>query len=407
MTNTEENYGLSRLQYIETTLEDLLCISYSGEANQPTRSALSAHYIRNELSSFFSKPEISLTAEDCSDMLSGLAPSQWDDLEVNCFFYASEELASYLVGRQLKYSDLLKEEACLYIHDHLYRNDFKRIRRYDKNSSAKFSTYMWRVISNLIIDFSRKKSLETELVDTNIDFEDVLASTEEQESQASVLDELNLQRLVETILETDENDSQMPERNSARRRLRECLELTAKERVFLRALCQSNLNINQVRMVPGFKMEKNEAYQFYQNIFNRIARAFKQAGIYHEWQKILMGDIEKIDVIYSGNKITTPVTEVFYIKQETQDKTSCCAKPRGRPEEGIIEASYKTLKKRFEQYFTSIQADVMVANLYVEDVFEKHTEKESTYVRLRYLNREFQVGTRYQKNIQTIGQNVQ
>ncbi|MFT7560812.1 MAG: DNA-directed RNA polymerase specialized sigma24 family protein [Flavobacteriales bacterium] len=390
-------------------INTLLKLSYPGSDRVEIRKSIAEHYILNELANL-SHHTVNISAGNTLEKLCTMLSAEKSDLLViRCRYYACTELVYFLVSRQTSKDTLLREEGVSYVLDHLYANDFKRIKSFDHRKSATFTTYASKIINNLLIDFYRRKGVESRIFkdpsgssegsDGSYSTEQELEST--RPSQAiSAENEINstlIKSLADTILQpTDRTQKHEVSTCSRRQILQQTLNLSARERLFLRALCYDDLNINQIRVLPGFIMTVNEAYQFYQHIIEKVTDALKKSDMFDDIQDLLVDTVEHLEIIFDGVPVKIRITDVLYFKKCKDETVTCHARPRGVLQEGHVKQRFKRLKKNFFRHFTPISTDIIVANRHIEKIL---CTKGAYNMKLKGLPQLFEISKRHIKKL--------
>lgn len=393
---------IQRLHYLENTIEDLLKIGH--RYNTSLCQKLAAEYIENELKKFCPG-----NIDEKCECLKKLTYEDMQVIEQYCLFYGCEEIVFYLVNKKIPYDALLKEEAIIYVQERLLKDNCRRIASYDSSQSATFKTHIWNVINNLVIDFVRKNFREARQVFRHETDDFDIPSSEnmdvEQELIETNITDQQFKGLVKEILSnhSSKDDQEYFSKNdNIRRRLRRNLNLTAKERVFLRTLFLEELNINQVRVMPGFNMGQNEAYKWYRDIMQRLTDAFRAAGLFDELHDLLREHLVKLEVDFEGELENIEIKNILYIKKHNTKSTCCHAKRQNIVSQGHIYKSYQELKKQYPHYFTTVRPNVSVSDDYIEDIQSSSKKNKPCFIKMKYCDVVFEVTPRYQEMLQAV-----
>ncbi len=395
---------------LRSDLSGLLKVGYSGDQNASLRDQIAGQYIANELNNLCTPK-----ARGASSLVESLKASQLEELKVRCRYYGASELVNFLARRKIPHDELSREEAIAYIQDHLYANNFNRIRYFDEKKSASFTTYISRVINNLIIDYQRKKGVESKYSAIS---ESILSEVEEpsinglDEAESSPsqgqnntyneteteIDTQFMQWIAKALLSEKQNEEHLiPTLSERRENLRRLLQISGRERIFLRALCYDDLNINQIRVLPFFEMNVNEAYQFYRQLMEKVIDALRESGLASEIHALVADKVDQLDVYYDNQLIKTYITEILYLAETDKETSKCQARQNGKLQEGIIKQRLKKLGKKYYRHFIPIRSDLLVADRHVESVQEKKSRQPHYLIKLKGLNQLFEVGARYVK----------
>ena len=397
----------SRIELLFSNIESILSARYSGDKQSVFRETLATSYIASALSCATASAPSAKDKDSVSNVLAELAEEQYDRVENQSLYFATEELVYVIVGHKIKHDAIKKEEGILYIQDRLQRDDFRRVASFDPQASASYKTYITHVINNLLIDFVRMWQRQSQLLSNEAGLAyaedlDVAERTDSPFEQATqTMDQLRtdeqIDEFIKVFLEQPDPDA-IIEKNDVRQRLRETVSLTAKEKVFLRALFQYEMNINQVRQLPGFNYSVNEAYSYYNNIIEKIAVAFRKAGVFHELRDIFSPLVPKIKVREGAEELTKYVTDVVYLQKVAQDKTHCFLVDNDDVAQFEILDSIKAVQKQFKFYMSVISANTVVGDDHVEKVIKTETPF-SVSVRLFRVSESFKVGKSYLEQI--------
>ncbi len=406
---------VTAISVLRSDLHGLLKVGYPGDQHAPVRDQIADQYIANELNNLRGPHINNSKSGDTVIPIDTLTDGQLEELMVRCRYYGASELVNFLSHRKLPYDPLSREEAVSYIQDRLYANDFNRIRYFDESKSVSFATYISRVINNLIIDYQRKKGVETKYAAIS---ESILSHTEgytgdsldDASASPSLIcnDTLNeaeteidtqfMQWIAEALLSESQNEEKpIPTLSVRREELRRALQISSRERIFLRALCYDDLNINQIRVQPFFEMSINEAYQFYHQLMKKVVDALRETGLASEIHALVTDKVEQLDVYYDNQLIKTYITEILYLAEADKGSSRCHASPEGRLQEGQVKQPLKKLGKKYYRHFIPISSDVLIADRHVENVQKQKNRSSSYLIKLRGLNTLYEVGTRYVK----------
>jgi hypothetical protein len=147
-----------------------------------------------------------------------------------------------------------------------------------------------------------------------------------------------------------------------RERLRPHLKLTSQERVFVKALFQYDMTINEVRELPVFAMTVNEAYRFYYRIMDQLLTAFKDAGILDSMRSLVAEVAPRVPVAIAGAVVSLAVTRIHYLEESDRRTTRCHAEWQGVAHSGVIEESFNKVTKRLAPYFSAIDSTTAVSD---------------------------------------------
>lgn len=353
-------------------MDALLRVRYSAEGEHTHRDAVVVSYLSNEISKF--QPKF-VSTRSLDDLLMNAEDLLAMDIAVirnRCLFYACDDLIALLVRKRIRTDAIAHEEAVLYVQDRLQRDDFRRIRNFQVDKGASFVTYMWQVINNLLLDFLRarsKRPKQTESYDVEsqedavqlaVNRETSNGFAQHEASAESILEAKQLQEMLVELLSEPKNS--LAGSYPIREQLRKHINLSSKERVFLKALFQYDLTINEVRELPGFAMSPNEAYRFYYRIMEQLLDSFKNAGVLDDMRALIIEAAPRVSLSIDGNTVTIAATEIHYLEQLDRSSTGCHADFRGATVFAVSHESFGKLSKRLAAYFSPIDSTTAVSD---------------------------------------------
>ncbi|MGK0455860.1 MAG: RNA polymerase sigma factor (sigma-70 family) [Zhongshania aliphaticivorans] len=181
-------------------------------------------------------------------------------------------------------SENKRQDAEDYVKNQLTKDNFARFRSYNKDKAVHFTTYISRVIRNLLIDYLRKKTplTETETLESENDYynnkntiNNTVASYEQQH-----LEEIG--RWFFTGSAPKERD----EARSTSSNAPDEIKLNHKERLFLRAMYKEEMTAEEAGLLPGINMNKWQAHGYHRRLKLRIKKLLKTMG-YENLQSLL------------------------------------------------------------------------------------------------------------------------
>ncbi len=276
---------------IRSTLIDILKTVYPKNTCNVVLKKKATEYVRCEFENIIRYNSKYNKVFTLYGKLKALSEKDLAKIRLHCLFYSSGELVNYIAGKRIGKNTLFYEEAVLYAQEKLYANNFRRIRYYDKNKGASYKTYIWNVIKNLLTDFLIKKNKETE---REISYEDIdyVAFSEKADlflgsDEGVCIDKARLLSMVKNITLGKQYSVEYQPSENILEKVSTGIGLTEKDRVFLNALCEHELNINKVRKFPDLNMGQSEAYRLYHDIIKRLRHGYKSAGVYDDVKSVL------------------------------------------------------------------------------------------------------------------------
>ena len=183
-------------------------------------------------------------------------------------------------------SENIRQDAEDYVKNHLTKDNFARFRSYNKDKAVNFTTYLSRVIRNLLIDYLRKKKplATTETFENHPDEATQLnnknADINTMESHRQLhLKEIGQWFFAGTAPQNDEATPTLPD-------IPDKIKLSHKERLFLRAMYKDGMSAEEAGRLPGINMGKWQAHGFHRRIKARIKKLLKVMG-YESLQSLL------------------------------------------------------------------------------------------------------------------------
>ena len=369
------------LDELEGMLESVQAPRQSDIQTQTRGMTLLLHELRRV------RPDVSVVRSPTAllEQLQRLNADELRAVRLRSLYYATHDLVTMLAHRKIRRDAVAREEAVLYVHDRLQRDDFHRIDNFDPAHGASFKTYMWQVVSRLIIDFLRSRGPRDEANSASVD-----NLRDHEESPERELSDAQLRESIAALFA--EGAPAIATRNALRDRLRAHLDLTSTERLFLKAVFQHDLSIDEVRRLPGFEMSNAEAWRFYYRLLERLLNCFKEAEALEALRSLAISEEPCLEVAIGDEVAKIEVTRIRYVKQLAADTTSCHAEWRGRLVRGIIGESLTRLKKKLAPWFTPVNATTLIADAQLRDMHELWRSETAVPVRIPGLDETFVIG---------------
>lgn len=401
-----------RLVTLLNNLDSLLATVYEGRNLEATRRQIASECIHSQLIQFCELYQIPASADQLEQCIVKITAAEMDILENHCLYFGSMEIAPIIVAKRIKNNLLLQEKAICYIDRKLQMNNFKWIAHYDSNRGASFKTYITQYMHTRIIDFLKSEQKSDLIIDDNYDHLESSAIENQNHTgtwsnnpqtpyndPANHLDQQHTTTVINEILQVDRlmNIDDRLKSNNKRGKLRHKLKLTQQEIAFLKALYVDDLNINQVRKLPGMDMSITQAYQFHDKLIEHITTAIREAGLLQELRDITVNETEKLEIFSHGESFKIAIDQVFYLQQATKNSTSCHVKQQnGEAKEGIIAESFSRLKKRLHSYFIPTDSKTLIAHMYIDTVY-KLPQGSKFCAKLRNFEKTFIISKSYFK----------
>lgn len=187
----------------------------------------------------------------------------------------------YWISRYGIGSENRRLDAEDYIKSQLARDNFARFKSYNKEKKVNFTTYISRVIRNLLIDYLRRK---TPLTETQA-FED----EETEKNYNSTIAESHKYEHLEEIGQWFFAES-APKENYKKEHISQNIpdkvKLTHKDRLFLRAMYKDGMTAEEAGRLPGINMSKWQAHGYHRRLKVRIKKLLNAMG-YENLQSLL------------------------------------------------------------------------------------------------------------------------
>ena len=381
------------MQDIAATLDALLRIRYSADEQRSQRETIAANYLGNEIRRL--KPQLTppYSLERLLDAAHDLRLSDLDALRNRCLFYGCDDLITMLVHKKIHGDAIAREEAVLYVQDRLQRDDFRRIRSFNVERGASFVTYIWQVVNNLLLDFLRARSKHREQSSDDVDASDASAAAEATVAPSAEAEHA-VRQLRDMLTELTNEQRDAEALHPVRERLRQHLQLTSKERVFLKALFQYDLSMHEIRALPGFAMSTNDAYRFYYRIVEQLLTAFKDAGVLESMRSLVSDAAPRVSLSIDGRAVTIAATLIYYLEQMDRRTTGCHAEWQDSAASGVIDESFSKVCKRLAAYFSGIDTKIAVSDRVLAETCEQWLEGETGVFSIAGIKRTFRIGKR-------------
>jgi hypothetical protein len=383
------------MQDIATTLDSLLRIRYAEESGSALRATTVTNYLRSEIRRLRPASATAQTLTEVIETAAGLTSDQIASIRNRCLFYGCDDLIALLVHKRIRSDAIAREEAVLYIQDRLQRDDFRRICNFSADRGATFVTYMWQVVSNLLLDFLRAQGKRaTEVVHDRMTSTENVSASDGIDPQSEVAAEATFESRQLHEMLTDlmaERGAGIGAQHPFREKLRPHLKLSSKEKLFLKAMFQYDMSINEIRALPGFEMSVNEAYRFYYRIIEQLLVSFKNAGLIDGLRVQVSSTAPRIEILVEGIEATIALTAIYYFEQLNRRSTGCHADWQGTVSVGVIGESFAKLSKRFAAFFTPISTTIAMSDRVLAGTREWLGDG---VVRIAGIAKSFQIGKR-------------
>ncbi len=342
---------------MEAALDSVLSIRHGQPDGDPAERRIAL--LRHELRLLNPAMAASSPAHDVRGLLLGMPDAEMKVVASRALYYACHDLVVLLAHKYVKGDLIAREEAVLYVQDRLQRDDFRRIRGFDAQHGAMFRTYIWRVVSHLLIDFVRARH---RLADTQQQSAEAAREAEELSepvTEAFVADQ-QLNEVLSAVLQ--ETSSAVATLGSLRDRLRGHLDLSSTERLFLKAMFCHDMSVEEVRELPGFEMTRGEAWRFYYRLMDRLLDAFKDAGVLPLLRTLIDEREPSLDVVIEREPTAAPIGNVSCLRQRDGRSSWCHLVRAGGAVTGVVMESFPKLRTRLAPWFSPINPTTLVAD---------------------------------------------
>jgi RNA polymerase sigma factor (sigma-70 family) len=303
-----------------------------------------------------------------------LSAAQWREVRVRSLYYAAQELVALLALRAVRRNAVLREEAVLYVLERLQRDDFRRIDSFDPSHGASFKTYLWQVVSRLLIDFQRSRARERRTATEAFEPQGTAPGAEDAAAEREMRDVVGALLIQESA--TD------PANHSLRERLRRQIALTSRERLFLKAIFQHDMSVDEVRRLPGFEMSSGAAWRLYYGLLERLVEDFKDADALGAVRALLGSKLPLLDVAFATETARIEVTRIRHVAELTDATSACQADWRGAATRGVIADGIVRLKRKLAPWFTAVNSTTLVADTVLRELDELRSSEEIRSLRI-------------------------
>lgn len=176
-----------------------------------------------------------------------------------------------------------QQDAEDYIKDKLVHGNFARFKSHDKESHTHFTTYISKVIRNLLIDYLRKKTPETQPLE-NAENDDSFEQEMITSNTVDLYKQQNLEEIGKWFFASTPQESNPAATHSID--VPDALKLSSKDRLFLRAMYKDGLSVEKAGRLPGINMGKWQAHGYHRRLKTRIKKLLKTMG-YETIQSLL------------------------------------------------------------------------------------------------------------------------
>ena len=192
----------------------------------------------------------------------------------------------YWIKRYDIKSENKRQDAEDYIKNQLTKDNFARFKSYKKNKKATFTTYISKVIRNLLIDYLRKKTplTETETLE-NEESEEIYSSNHAVNNTVEFYKQEHLEEIGRWFFASSEPDGKDASETPAPE-IPDKLKLTHKDRLFLRAMYKDGMTAEEAGRLPGINIGKWQAHGYHRRLKGRVKKLLKAMG-YENIQSLL------------------------------------------------------------------------------------------------------------------------
>jgi hypothetical protein len=350
--------GDRQLLELEAALDSVLSIRH-GQRGDSDPAERRVALLRHELRRLHPDARANSSAEDVSRQLRQLPDAELKLVASRALYYACHDLITLLAHKYVTGAVIEREEAVLYVQDRLQRDDFRRIRGFDPQNGAAFRTYIWRVVSHLLIDFTRARRRSTQ---TQQQSADVVRNSDEPGPAApeALVADQQLNEVLSAVLQ--ETSPAVATLGTLRERLRTHLDLSSTERLFLKAVFCYDLSVEEARELPGFEMTRNEAWRFYYRLMDRLLEAFKDADVLPLLRTLIDEREPTLEVVIERQPTSMPVGSICCVRQRDARSSWCYLTRSGAAATGIVMESFPKLRTRLAPWFSPVNPTTMVAD---------------------------------------------
>ena len=180
-------------------------------------------------------------------------------------------IAYYNIGSESK-----RQDAEDYIKNKLAKDNFACFRSYNKEKKVRFTTYISKVIRNLLIDYLRRKTPVTETLE-RVEYDEDRNDENKKDNTVEPYSQIHLKEISQWFFEgtitqeisgTETNLPSVPDE----------IKLDNKERLFLRAIYKDGLTTEEAGRLPGINMGKWQAYNYHRRLKKRIKKLLNEMG---------------------------------------------------------------------------------------------------------------------------------
>ena len=192
----------------------------------------------------------------------------------------------YWITRYGVGSDNRRQDAEDYIKNQLTKDNFARFKSYKKEKNVNFTTYISRVIRNLLIDYLRKKTplTETEAFEN----EDSEGSSNNKNAVNNTVESYKQEHLEEIgqWFFAGPGPKEKDAKGSTSANIPDKIKLTHKDRLFLRAMYRDGMTVEEAGRLPGINLGKWQAHSYHRRLKIRIKKLLSAMG-YENLQSLL------------------------------------------------------------------------------------------------------------------------
>lgn len=188
-----------------------------------------------------------------------------------------------------------------------------------------------------------------------------------------------------------EHGADLTRGRALRERLRERLQLTSRERLFLKAMFQHDMSIEEIRSLPGFAMSSSEAWRFHYRLLDRLLETFKQADALAALHGMIDASEAKLTLHFDDRIVDVDASSVHYVKAVEAASCSCEATVHGSLVRARIDDGFARLKKRLAPWFSPVNTTTLIADKWLAAAADRWRDERFQAVEIPGIAERFQI----------------
>ncbi len=216
--------------------------------------------------------------------IKGLVEDILETFTYGVWFGECAKTIRYWTNRYRIENENQRQDAEGYIKNKLMKDNFARLKSYKESKAVRFTTYIYIVIRNLLIDYLRKNKPKFETLE-NVENESGYSTQTITDSTVELHRQQNLEEIGRWFF-ADAAPQENNEMAIPTSEIPDAVKLGPKERLFLRAVYKDGMTIAEAGRLPGINMSKWQADAYHRKLKTQIRKLLNTMG-YETLQSLL------------------------------------------------------------------------------------------------------------------------